>query len=95
MRILANENFPGEAVEALRARGHDVRWVRTASPGAPDSQVVEIAASEDRLLITFDKDFGEFAFRHTLFPPAGVVLFRIRAPSPTDVAKVSVAVLEA
>jgi hypothetical protein len=26
MRILANENFPREAVEALRTRGHDVLW---------------------------------------------------------------------
>src|ERR1019366_2976375 len=26
MRILANENFPRGAVEALRVRGHDVFW---------------------------------------------------------------------
>ena len=32
-RVLANENFPGEAVEALRSRGHDVAWVRPPSPG--------------------------------------------------------------
>ncbi len=29
MRILANENFPKAAVDALRRDGHDVRWVRT------------------------------------------------------------------
>ena len=28
MRILANENFPGPVVRALRERGHDVAWVR-------------------------------------------------------------------
>lgn len=95
MRILANENFPGEAVEALRARGHDVFWVRTASPGIPDSRVVDRAASENRLLITFDKDFGELAFRQGLSSPAGIILFRIKAPSPARVAEMSVAVLEA
>jgi len=27
MKFLANENFPGDAVEALRGSGHDVLWV--------------------------------------------------------------------
>jgi predicted nuclease of predicted toxin-antitoxin system len=94
MRILANENFPSEAVEALRARGHDVFWVRTDSPGSPDSKVVDRAASDGRLLITFDKDFGELAFRRGLFSPAGIILFRIKASSPEHVAQVAVAVLE-
>ena len=36
MRFLANENFPGDAVTALQAAGHDVVWVRTAEPGTED-----------------------------------------------------------
>lgn len=95
MRILANENFPRDAVEALRARGHDVSWVRTDSPGSTDLQVVDRAASEGRLLITFDKDFGELAFRSGLFSPAGIVLFRVATPSPGQVAELAVAALEA
>ena len=94
MRILANENFPAEAVGALRARGHDVFWARTDSPGSPDSEVVKRAASEHRILITFDKDFGELAFRRGLSSPAGIVLFRIKAPSAAHVAEVAVTVLE-
>jgi predicted nuclease of predicted toxin-antitoxin system len=66
MRILANENFPRQAVEALRSRGHDVFWARTECPGTPDSQVIRRAASEGRILITFDKDFGELAFQQGL-----------------------------
>ncbi len=94
MRILANENFPGEAVEALRARGHDVTWVRTDFPGASDFVVSDRAAAEGRLLITFDKDFGEIAFRRGLFAPAAIILFRIRTSSPARVAQIAVAVLE-
>ena len=30
MRLLANENFPYDAVAALRESGHDVLWIRTA-----------------------------------------------------------------
>jgi hypothetical protein len=32
MRFLANENFPGAAVTALKAAGHDVIWVRMQRP---------------------------------------------------------------
>jgi hypothetical protein len=36
MHFLANENFPGAAVAALEATGHDVVWIRTAAPGIAD-----------------------------------------------------------
>jgi predicted nuclease of predicted toxin-antitoxin system len=61
MRFLANENLPGTAVTALAAAGHDVVWVRTAAPGTTDPEVLAWAAREERILLTFDKDFGELA----------------------------------
>ena len=61
MRLLADENFPGAAVAALEAAGHDVVWVRTEAPGTIDSDVLAWAAREERILLTFDKDFGELA----------------------------------
>lgn len=91
MRILANENFPGEAVAALRARGHDVAWVRTDAPGSSDVQVLERAQREHRIVVTFDKDFGELAFHSGLPASSGVALFRISAPSSAHVARVAVA----
>jgi hypothetical protein len=36
MRILANENFPGDAIATLRERGHDVTWIRSDAPGSSD-----------------------------------------------------------
>lgn len=56
MRLLANENFPGDAVEALRALGHDVYWVRLEAPGSSDQEVLAREQQENRLLLTFDKD---------------------------------------
>ena len=94
MRLLANENFPAAAVQALRLRGHDVAWVRTDAPGSSDRQVLDRAVAEDRLLLTFDKDFGELAFRSGLPASCGVVLFRIRLTSPSQVAQRAVAALE-
>jgi predicted nuclease of predicted toxin-antitoxin system len=94
LSVLANENFPGEAVKALRARGHDVAWVRTDAPGSTDQDVLARAVSEGRILVTFDKDFGELAFRAGLPASSGVVLFRISPASPSYVAQTAVAVLE-
>jgi len=94
VRILANENVPASAIALLRTRGHDVRWVRTDLPGAPDDQVLRMAASQDRLLVTFDKDFSELVVRSGLPASCGVVLFRLRPASPAHVAQQIVTALE-
>jgi predicted nuclease of predicted toxin-antitoxin system len=82
MRFLADENFPGSIVESLRGEGHDVFWVRVESPGAKDEIVLSRAQEEDRILLTFDKDFGELAFRSDLATAPGIVLFRMATSSP-------------
>jgi predicted nuclease of predicted toxin-antitoxin system len=94
MRILANENFPSEAVTALRKRKHDVAWIRTEAPGSSDHEVIARAGAEGRLIVTFDKDFGELAFQSRLPAVCGIVLFRISAPSAAYIARAAVAALE-
>lgn len=89
MRFLANENFPLEAVKALRLQGHDVLWVRTDSPGITDEEVLARAQTDKRILLTFDKDFGELAFRSGLSASSGVILFRITPLSSSLVARVA------
>lgn len=49
MRLVANENFPGDAVEALRAQGHEVAWVRDDAPGSLDRDVLDRAQRENRI----------------------------------------------
>ena len=93
MRLPANENFPRLAVTELRGAGHDVAWVREDNPGAQDAEVLRRAQAEDRILVTFDKDFGELAFRSRLPANCGVILWRIRAPSAAHVAQVATTVL--
>ena len=81
-RILANENFPSLVVGAMRDRGHDVLWARTELSGAPDDVILQTAQFDERLIVTFDKDFGELAFRWGLTATCGVVLFRLHMQSP-------------
>jgi predicted nuclease of predicted toxin-antitoxin system len=93
MQILANENVPGDAVAALRQQGHEVAWVREDAPGSLDTQVLQRAQDEGKVLITFDKDFGELAFRHGLPATCGIILFRISTPSSEYIARLAVAAL--
>ena len=54
MRLLANENFPEDAVEALKQAGHDVLWIRKDSPGISDREVLSRAQDENRILVNFE-----------------------------------------
>jgi len=46
MRLLANENFPADAVQALRTSGYNVLWIREAAPGISDPEVLARTLSE-------------------------------------------------
>ncbi len=85
MRLLADENIPLETVRALRAAGHDVFSATEATPGAADSDHLRRAIAEDRLVLTFDRDFGELAVRGPQRPEAGVLLLRIIPGSAAEV----------
>ena len=88
MRFLADENFPGSAVDALRASGHDVIWIRVSAPGSSDREVLAQASQERRILLTFDKNFGELAKASSLPTTCGIVLLRIPPPAPGRIGKV-------
>jgi predicted nuclease of predicted toxin-antitoxin system len=94
MRFLADENFPGDAVTALRAAGHDVLWIRADAPGISDQDVLARSLKDARVLLTFDKDFGELAWRSGLPASCGIVLFRLPTLGPTDAGTVIANVLK-
>ena len=94
MKFLADENFPGPTVRALRGAGFDVVWVLENSPGTPDEGVLILAAQENSILLTLDKDFGELVFRRRLPSGAGIVLFRIVSDSPEMFAALALVALQ-
>jgi len=95
-RLLADENIPQPAVDALRAAGHDVHAVQEGSPGASDEEVLAAARAQSRILLTFDLDMGQlvFAFDRRLGVPAGVILFRDVPPTLADTVQLIVALLD-
>ena len=85
MRLLANENVPRLTVEALRAGGHDLIWVRTDMAGSSDDEVLARAMAEGRILLTHDKDFGDLAFHTGLPATCGIILVRLAGLDPDAV----------
>jgi Domain of unknown function (DUF5615) len=85
MCFLANENFADAAVTALDEAGHAVVWVRVAASGTTDLDVLAWAAREERILLTFDHDFGELARGSAVPRRCGVVLPCTPMPRPVDV----------
>ena len=93
MRFLADENFLGDAVLALQQQGHDVVWIRIDAPGSSDQEVLARAQAEERVILTFDKDFGELAFRSGLLATSGIILFRLPLLKPTSLISIVISAL--
>jgi len=64
-KLLADENIPIKAVEALKHRKIDIASILDISPGLSDREVMDLADREGRVIITFDTDFGRLVFKET------------------------------
>jgi predicted nuclease of predicted toxin-antitoxin system len=87
MRILTDENIPSASVHRLRQAGHDVLAIAEEHPGLSDRGVLELAVSENRIVLTFDRDFGRMVFLREGALPPGVILLRFipsEAEEPGD-----------
>ncbi len=59
MKLLVDENAPRTIIEALRNYGYDLLWIREYRRGIADEEIVRLSMSENRIILTFDKDFGK------------------------------------
>ena len=63
MRFIVDECTGPTVAQWLRQNGHDVFSVYEEARGLDDESILQKAATDDRVLITNDKDFGEMIFR--------------------------------
>ena len=80
MNLVADECCDALLVKGLRSDGHDLLYVQEIAPGTDDETVLQMAADQQRILLTEDKDFGELVVRLKL-PAYGIVLLRM---NPAD-----------
>lgn len=76
VKFLADECCDASVVGGLRSTGHDVHHVQETHKGVDDATVLTLAVAESRILVTEDKDFGDYAVRQRV-PLPGVILLRI------------------
>lgn len=83
--LLADENIPAQAIDALREAACDVLSIRETAAGIPDKEVLRIAVAQSRILVTFDRDYGELIFGQSHEPPPSVIYFRTFPAGPREV----------
>lgn len=94
MNFLANENFPVVSIRLLRVAGHNVVSIIEDTPGVKDYTILKRAYEEKRLILTFDRDYGELIYKHRTITPIGVVYFRFSPSTPEEPAKILLDILE-
>jgi predicted nuclease of predicted toxin-antitoxin system len=74
--LLADENIHPEVIAALRQWGMDVLSVRDSGLiGSDDLSLVQLAYSQNRVILTHDSDFGTLVFTQEE-PFVGVIYLR-------------------
>ena len=83
VKFLADESCDFIVVRTLRSGGYDVLSVAESFPSVSDLKVIQQAIKEERILLTEDKDFGEWVFAHGK-DGAGVILIRFPGNARTQ-----------
>lgn len=84
IKLLADENFPMASINLLQTKNYDIVSVLRSYSGISDVEVIQLANQEQRLILTFDKDFGFLIFRDGLIPSNGVFYFRLEEFYPSQ-----------
>jgi predicted nuclease of predicted toxin-antitoxin system len=90
--LLLDENMPRSVGRALAEAGHGVAFVADIEPAAEDRGVLALARAGQRILITFDADFGDLIYQQGVPAPPAIVYLRMH---PFDTAAASEMVLQA
>lgn len=86
MEFLANENIPLASVRYLRQLNFSVTSVTESFPSVKDIVVLRYALDHAKIILTFDKDYGELVFRHKQ-GSHGIVFFRFDPLTPIEPAQ--------
>jgi predicted nuclease of predicted toxin-antitoxin system len=62
--ILADENIDAHLVSALRLKNIEVSFIKEDHQGVSDQEVIRLSKDPPRIILTEDKDFGEWVYAH-------------------------------
>ncbi|MCP5052475.1 MAG: toxin-antitoxin system, toxin component [bacterium] len=64
LRILVDESVDSRITRKLNTPDFDIIYVSEYSKGIPDDEVLELSRKFSSILLTEDRDFGEWVFAH-------------------------------
>ncbi|TGN20646.1 DUF5615 family PIN-like protein [Leptospira idonii] len=73
--LLADENVDFRLVKLLRNSGQKVFSILEQYKGIPDIEVINLAKKLNAIILTLDKDFGEWVFSHKEYSN-GIIFLR-------------------
>jgi len=93
LKFLVDVGVSKKVEQWLRNHGYDIKSVRDINPRMSDKEILKIAASERRMVITMDKDFGELVYNSGL-SHSGVLLLRLEEARSDEKVKIIEKILE-
>ncbi len=96
MRFLFDQCLSPDFAQALAAVGHDIVHVRDRGmQRAGDPEVLQLARSEGRILVSADTDFGTILAQTSAIRPSVIIFRRTTGRRPAEQAALLVANLPA
>jgi predicted nuclease of predicted toxin-antitoxin system len=89
MKFLIDVGVGKKVEEWFNENNYDVKCVRDINMHAKDADILKLAVSEDRMIITMDKDFGELVYNSGMLH-SGVLILRLedaRGEDKVDIVK--------
>lgn len=75
MKLIVDEDVHNDILINLRLQGFDILSIRERFAGISDVEIIQIAKETNSIVITEDKDFGEWVFAHGI-QGIGVIFLR-------------------
>lgn len=95
MRFLIDQGLPPRVAELLGAAGHDAAHVRDLEASrAPDEVIVDLAVTQDRVIVSADTDFGALLAHRRASQPSVLLVREIADRRPAELVRMIVGQLD-
>ena len=91
--IVADENISNSIINSLKSADYNVISIKTDYSGYKDSEIIKIAIEHNAIIITEDRDFGEWIFSHKS-KSSGVIYLRYEFKDKKKIIEILLSVLE-
>ncbi|MDR6807712.1 putative nuclease of putative toxin-antitoxin system [Dyadobacter sp. BE34] len=90
--ILADENIDHSLIKAIRSVGFEVHSIYESNRGLSDEAIIEFSRNPPRIILTEDKDFGEWVFAHNI-SGISVIFLRYAFPETEAISEILIRLL--